>query len=164
MSGFSNSRRDKFLAARNICSLEDKNDRLTERCRFNFHYFTVQEAGQDFANWNHGELIELLNHLKDYSNFSLVHWTRQPIGKSGAVLAVYGEFPKKSEFTHPTHVPHQARWGRFRLNHSKRLVGFTVPKELDGQAHPETGLRFCSNTFYVVFLDADHKFWSSESK
>lgn len=164
MNSYFNSHSANFLAACNTCSLESKDDRLTERCTFNFNYFTVQSAGQDFADWKHRELVALLNHLKDYSNFPLKHWTKQPIGKSGAVLIIYGGFPKKSEFTHPNHVPHQARWGRFRLTHAKRLVGFVVPENLDGQVHPQTGERFCSNTFYVVFLDADHRFWASEAK
>ena len=164
MSSFPNSKRDRFLLSRDICSLEDDGDKLTERCKFNFHYFTVQAAGQDFGGWNQGELVDLLSHLKDYSNFSLIHWTRQPIGKSGTVLIMYDKFPTKTAFTYPKHIPHQARWGRFRLTHAKRLVGFTVPKELDGKEHPRTGVRFCANTFYVVFLDAGHKFWQSEPK
>jgi hypothetical protein len=159
MSGFGNSRKAIFLAGREICSLDDENDLLAERCKFNFHYFLKQDAGQDFAEWDHADLASLLSHLKDYCNFPLKHWMRQPVGKSGTVLSIYGGFPKKSGFTHPKHVPHQAQWGRFRLNHSKRLVGFIVPTNLDGVEHKATGTRYCSNTFYVVFLDADHQFW-----
>lgn len=164
MNRFSNSKQQNFLASRNFASLEDIADKLTERCKFNFHYFTVQEAGQNFCDWTHIELVDLFGHIKNYCNFPLSHWERQPVGKSGSVLKIYGTFPKNSQFGHPPHVPHQALWGRFRLSHAKRLVGFVVPKELDGKAHPETGLRFCANTFYVVFLDAHHRFWSTEAK
>ncbi|TAM53011.1 MAG: hypothetical protein EPN57_11220 [Paraburkholderia sp.] len=165
MSAFDNKRKKAFLAGRELCSLDDPNDSLVDRCKFNFHYFTVQDAGQNFPDWSHGDLISLLQHIKEYCNFPLSHWMRQPIGKSGTVLAIYGGFPKKSDFSHPKHVPHQARWGRFRLNHSKRLIGFTIPPELNGVEHRGSGLRYCSNTFYAVFLDADHRFWvSGEAK
>jgi hypothetical protein len=83
-----------------------------------------------------------------------------PIGKGGGtVLSIYGAFPQKSKFCHPKHVPHQVCWGRFRLDFSGRLVGFILPAEYDGKYHAKTGKRFDCNTFYVVFLDANHSFY-----
>lgn len=152
------TRKARFLASIPQASIEAEGDTLASRCKFNFSYFTVQEAGQDFSQWGEGQLAKLLGKLKDYSAEPLAHWMRQPVGKSGTVLAVYGAFPRRSAFTHPKHVPHQAQWGRFRLEHAVRLVGFVLPKDCHGQRHP-SGESFDCNTFYVVFLDAEHAFY-----
>lgn len=157
------SRKDRFLASITIATLDSKDDNLTSRAKFNFSYFVGTPPGQDFNAWSHANLISLLEKLKEYSRQPLLHWTKQPAGKSGSVLAIYGDFPRKSAFPIPKHVPHQAQWGRFRLDWSSRLIGFTVPRELDGTMHP-CGFRFDCNTFYVVFLDENHQFYLSEAK
>jgi hypothetical protein len=112
------------------------------------------------------QLAKLLGKLKDYSAEPLKHWMAQPVGKSGTVLAIYGGFPSRSDFTNPKHVPHQAQWGRFRLEHSVRLVGFVLPANYRDTKHPKhlCGETFDCNTFYVVFLDANHVFYKSEAK
>ena len=161
MSSFKNDKKDKFLAAIPNCSLESDTDKLTEKCKFNFAYFVKQPAGQSFDEWPADKLHKFLNRLKDLSNESLKHWMQQPAGKSGTVLSIYGAFPSKSDFTFPKHVPHQAMWGRFRLDWAGRLVGFVLPNEVRGKEHPKTGERYDCNTFYVVFLDADHRFYKS---
>lgn len=61
----------------------------------------------------------------------------------------------------PKIVPIDAKWGRFRFNSKKRLVGFIVPKD---EIHPQTNYRFDKNTFYVVFLDKNHEFYTTEKK
>lgn len=162
---FGNTRKDRFIAAIPVCSLDSETDKLTTKCKFNFAYFEKQVAGQDFNEWPEGKLHKLLNKLKDYSAESLKHWSLQPVGASGTVLIIYGAFPKsKSDFTCPAHVPHQAQWGRFRLDQATRLVGFVVPHDYHGKAHPVTNERFDCNTFYVVFLDAGHRFYKTEKK
>ncbi|MDZ5455911.1 hypothetical protein SM757_04945 [Azohydromonas lata] len=85
-----------------------------------------------------------------------------PIGKIGNVLSIYGAFPQNSEFTHPRHVPHQAQWGRFRLDRASRLVGFVVPKEYELREKTSEGFYFDCNTFYVVFLDGTHSFYKTK--
>ena len=65
---------------------------------------------------------------------------------------------KLTLFKPPTYVPHQARWARFRLEYDIRLAGFVIPGEYNGKEHNGTKMRFDCNTFYVVFLDRDHKF------
>jgi hypothetical protein len=62
------------------------------------------------------------------------------------------KFPKRT-------VPHQARWGRFRLGAKARLIGFVVPDEYRVKIHSGTNMKFDCNTFYAVFLDRDHTFW-----
>ena len=156
-----NSRKDRFLASIPEASIDLPEDTLTKRCKFNFSYFCKQVAGQSFAEWDHRDLIRLLEKLREYSTMPLSHWQNQRVGAGGnSVLEIYGAFPQKSDFSHPKHVPHQARWGRFRLEQAVRLVGFVLPPGYHDQVHP-CGSRYDCNTFYVVFLDADHRFYLS---
>ncbi len=167
MSKFGNTKKDAYLSFLDgLPSLFDKSNNLTTRCKFNFSYFdSSQAAGQAFSKWTFKQLCELLDKLGDYSAKTLNQWSRERAGGSGlTVLAIYGGFPPKSHFTQPKHVPYQAQWGRFRLGSKIRLVGFTVPGDLHRQSHPVTNELFDKNTFYVVFLDKDHKFYITEKK
>ena len=169
MSGlYGNSRTDsKLEIISSLASIFKDDDKLSKRCKFNFHYFTLQSAGQDFNTWNHTQLVDLLNKLKHYSEDSLEYWQKQPIGKgSGHILEVYGKFPdkKKTDFKEPLVVPIEAKWARFRLGSSVRLVGFVIPEKYHDKVHSETGMRFDKNTFYIVFLDNKHKFYKVENK
>jgi len=163
---FGNNRKTSFLNSIPITSLDDDKNNLAKRCKFNFSYFdNSQISGQDFKDWNHVQLIKLLNKLCDYNKETLDFWSKQPIGsgkKRGQVLAVYREFPNNSDFKHPKHVPHQALWARFRLESDSRLIGFVVPEEYNNKEHNGTGFYFCTNTFYVVFLDEKHKFYKTK--
>ncbi len=161
MSG--NSKKMRFLASLPLASVDSPEDTLAARCKFNFSYFTQQEAGQDFADCEQQQLAKLLDKLKDYSKEPLAYWKNMAVGKSGSVLAIYGAFPGKSGFTHPKHVPHQALWGRFRLDHTARLIGFVLPAGCHDQISAQ-GVRFDCNTFYVVFLDQQHCFYQNEVK
>ena len=164
MSNFENSQKGKFLAGLQKISLDDKENNLTIRCKFNFSYFEKQDASQNFCDWSPEQLHKLLEKIKIYSSESLEHWTRQAIGGSGSVLAIYRDFPKKSDFSIPKHIPHQAWWGRFRLESAVRLIGFIIPDEYSGRAHPITKELFDRNTFYVTHLDKDHRFYKTEKK
>ncbi|MEN9868654.1 MAG: hypothetical protein RL748_4244 [Pseudomonadota bacterium] len=161
MSG--NSKKARFLASIPLASLDAPDDTLAGRCKFNFSYFTRQAAGQDFADCDAQQLVKLLDKLKDYSKEPLAYWKNLAVGKSGSVLAIYGAFPQKSSFTHPKHVPHQAQWGRFRLDHTARLIGFVLPQAYHEQMHPCNN-RFDCNTFYVVFLDQEHSFYQNPNE
>lgn len=162
MNPYKNQAKDKFLASIPKTSLDNNDDKLTIKCKFNFAYFTVQPAGQSFEDWTNLQLIKLQDSLKNYCEFSLDHWTKQAVGKSGTVLAIYGKFPDNSDFTIPAHVPHQAQWGRFRLSLAVRLVGFVLPKEYHKKVHPCTNELYDCNTFYVVFLDSEHRFYKGK--
>lgn len=159
--GFIESKPDDSLATSDIAM----------RCKFNFSYLDQsQEAGQSFVDWNTtspiSQLSKLNDKLREYSRESLKHWTRMGIGtgKKGGkgkrqnVLEIYGDFPKKSDFTHPKSVPADVKWSRFRLEGSVRLIGFVIPDELHGKSDKDGNL-YDSNTFYVVFLDKNHKFY-----
>lgn len=159
-----NSKKDGFLASIPTSSIDSKDDTLTRRCKFNFSYMDFsQPAGQKFEEWTHEQLFKLLDKLCAYCKEPLKYWENQKIGgKKNSVLEIYGGFPRVSDFKHPPHVPHQAMWARFRLESSVRLVGFVLPPEYDKKQHPGTGLYFDCNTFYVVFLDVDHRFYKTK--
>ena len=164
MSRFKNTKRESFLSNIPTASISDKSDTLTAGCKFNFKYYdSSQDAGQRYEDWTNDQLVKLLNKLKHYCEKPLQHWQTQPIGKkSQHVLEIYGDFPRKSDFEHPKHVPHQARWARFRMESSVRLIGFVLPDEVNGKIHEGTEMRFDCNTFYVVFLDKDHRFYKTK--
>lgn len=163
MKKFENRKKVSFLESIPQTSIDSNEDRLTLKCKFNFAYFNnAQEAGQHFSDWTGEELSKLLDKLKDFSRETLQHWTRQPIGSGryrSNVLEVYDSFPTNSDFVHPKDVPHQAKWARFRLEQSVRLIGFVIPDEYHDKAHEGTGIRFDRNTFYIVFLDKNHRFY-----
>lgn len=159
-------RKNSFLESMPLSILDSQSDQLTVKCKFNFSYIDFsQGAGQSFDQWSKKQLIELLDKLKCYSGEALKHWMKTPIGsgkKRGQVLAVYGKFPSKSDFIHPKYIPADVRWARFRLESDSRLVGFIIPEDKNGTLHSKTKQRFDSNTFYVVFLDEQHKFYKSK--
>lgn len=163
MTKFQNSRKDKFLTEIPTVSLDDENYDLTARCKFNFSYFVVPEGMTGFEVWSKENLADLLSKLKEYCRMPLSHWAQRPAGKHGKLLCFYDSFPKKSDFPFPAHVPHQARWGRFRLDWAGRLCGFVIPPEYAGRIH-RNGMQFDCNTFYVVFVDDNHGFYKSEKK
>jgi hypothetical protein len=160
---FENKRGGRFLSALPRTSLDGEENNLTTRSKFNFSYFTVDYGSQDFKEWTPEQLHKLLHALKDYGSEKLHHWEKQKLGK-GSVLAVYGDFPRNSDFKHPPHVPHDVVWGRFRLQSAVRLCGFMVPRNRRGSKHLKTGEEFDCNTFYVVFLDQHHQFYKIEPK
>lgn len=161
MNQFRNRKKDSFLKSIPTASLDSDSDCLSKKCKFNFAYMDFnQPAGQKFKDWSQGQLSKLLDKLHSYSKETLKYWTNERIGsKANKVLEIYGNFPKNSEFTHPKHVPHQVTWARFRLESSVRLIGFVLPQEYDKKKHPQMNFYFDCNTFYVVFLDANHKFY-----
>lgn len=166
MSEYNNSKKEALFFRLPTTSIESEKDNLTEKCKFNFHYMDFSQAGQTFQDWEDGkQLAKLLDKLKNYCEKPLKHWQYQKIGsgkKRGNILEIYGKFPNKSDFNHPKHVPHEALWARFRLEWDARLIGFVIPYEYHGRHHGRTKEYYDCNTFYLVFLDKDHKFCKSE--
>ncbi|MBM6550762.1 hypothetical protein [Marinomonas ostreistagni] len=161
---FKNSRKDGFLSKIPTISIFSENNDLSKRCKFNFSYFDRdQDAGQDFKDWNQDNIVKLIDKLINYSKDSLEHWQREKIGRgSGHVLEVYGDFPKKSDFSHPKHVPIEAKWARFRIDSSTRLIGFVTPETCHDMKQGSSEWKFCKNTFYIVFLDDEHRFYKTK--
>ena len=64
-----------------------------------------------FSDWEEDMMLsEAVEALSGYCHLPL---TAQIDGKK---FVVYGDFPKKSKFTHPSHVPQDAKWGRIHVN------------------------------------------------
>lgn len=148
----------EFLASIPVASIENKDDILAIKAKFNFAYFINDNAGQDFRDWEHKQLYELFDKLKEYSKFSLSHWEKQKL-ENHPLFVKYGKFPTNTDFTVPKSIPHQAIWSRFRLEADSRLIGFVLPDEYKNTEQHTNGFRFDTNTFYVVFLDERHKFY-----
>ncbi|MFC1750736.1 hypothetical protein ACFL2V_18250 [Pseudomonadota bacterium] len=165
MSKRRNHRKESFLNSIPTASLDSKEDRLALKCKFNFSYIDTTQAppGQVFRDMTHEQLCSLMEKLKNFGKDSLKHWATQRIGGGGLrVFSIYGNFPKRSDFAHPAHVPHQANWARFRLEGDLRLVGFIVPNSYHGTVCKHTKERFDENTFYVVFIDPNHNFYKTK--
>jgi len=151
-----NSKKDQFLKSITAFTIEDVWADISCRCRFNFSYLDItQQYSQDPSGWDEENLQKLFGKLKHYSSQPLSYWQQQTVGShKNHVLEVYGAFPRKSKFTHPSHVPADVDWARFRLDGKKRFIGFMVPK-----GHCMFPNSFVENTFYVVFLDPEHMFY-----
>ncbi|MCJ8271847.1 MAG: hypothetical protein MJK04_20935 [Psychrosphaera sp.] len=169
MKSFNNARKGRFLQSLPQSSLETCD--IATRCSFNFSYFEANQApGQDFSDWNENigacSLTSLLEKIKSYTKEPLAYWRNERVGSKGLrVLAYYDAFPKRSDFSHPPHVPHDAIWARFRLGNLVRLIGFVIPESLAGTEYVDgKGNKYLyhSNTFFVVFLDEAHRFFQTE--
>lgn len=143
--------------------------KIEKRCKFNLSYFDgTVPAGQDFSEWSHNtgsaSLANLLEKFKEYTLQPLNYWQNQRAGGGGLkILEYYGDFPNNSDFKHPKSVPADAHWARFRLGNKVRLIGFVITKDAIKELSEDEQQRFCHNTFYVVFLDKDHKFYKTET-
>ena len=150
-----------FASLATKASLNEKDNDLVQRCKFNFSYFVNDDqAGQDFEDWNQGELVKLLNKIKDYSKSPLNYWKTQNVGKY-KLFVKYGSFPTNTDFTEPKHIPLEVEWCRFHLENKPRLIGFVIPDSCHDDVKGTKGFRFDKNTFYVVFLDKEHKFYKT---
>jgi hypothetical protein len=100
-----------------------------------------RNQGQTFEDWsNEGLLVNMLNTLRDYCN--------EPLYKQlGDKFTPYGDFPPKSKFIYPKHVPFGVNWASMHINGKSCLGGHIY-----------------ENIFYVVFLDKNHEFWPCKKK
>lgn len=154
-----NKKKASFLASIPQVSLNAKDNDLAKRCKFNFSYFVNSDsAGQDFKDWSQEELAKLLEKLKEYSKFSLKYWENSFAGRY-PVFVKYGSFPQNSDFKEPNHIPIEAEWCRFHLENRVRLIGFVIPDSFHGLE--QNGYKFDKNTFYIVFLDKEHRFYKT---
>lgn len=164
---YSNSKaKEKKSEINQYISIWNENDLLSKRCKFNFHYFSPSYGGENFSSWSKQEINNLLDKLKAYSENSLEYWKQQSTAGYGNVLVIYGNFPEtsKTNFKEPKHIPIEAKWARFRLGSKIRVIGFILSNSDNDKVHSTTGCRFDSNTFYIVFLDKEHKFYITEPK
>lgn len=159
---FGNTKAVKFLQSfKGLTSLDADNCNLSSRCKFNFSYFDAnQEFSGKISDWNIENICDFFDKIIDYSSRSLSELQQLGVGKNRqGLLSLYDNYPVNSMFEKPKIVPHQAKWGRFRLDQNKRLIGFVVPDEYHGVRHSITGMAYDKNTFYVVFIDNNHLFY-----
>lgn len=155
---FGNNSAKGFLAKLPVTSIESS--KLVKRAKFNFSFLDLEQPKGLDAELTQAFLKSLFDKLKHFSAESLAHWDTAPAGKgNGNYLEVYGTFPKRSNFTHPPFVPHDAVWARLRLDRTIRLAGFTVPNAMNHRFCENDRYRLCTNTFYVVFIDLHHGFY-----
>jgi len=155
-----NKKRSSFLSTIPQISLNAPANDLAQRCKFNFSYFVnSDETGQDFGDWRKEELVKLLEKLKEYSKFPLKHWKTQNVGRYPVFVNYGSAFPTNTDFTEPSHIPIEVEWCRIHLENKPRLIGFIVPDSYHDDLQEGNTFRFDKNTFYVVFLDKEHKFY-----
>ncbi|MEZ9063002.1 MULTISPECIES: hypothetical protein [unclassified Vibrio] len=166
MAKNNNSRKDRFLSSRSTCGLDTSD--INKRCLFNFSYFSPSFGGEPLSDWakqpnGSATLNNLFEKLVNFTKEPLTYWENERAGAGGLkVLTYYPSFPQKSPFQIPPSVPHDVRWGRFRLGNKVRVAGFSVPNTLASQLDKD-GNCFNPNIFYVVFLDKNHSFWPVET-
>lgn len=163
MSKKTNKRKESFLQNIPIVSLDSSENIFASKCKFNFSFFDSNQS--DAKNYNeitNNQLCKILNKINFYCKEPLSHWENERIGgASNKVFSIYGAFPKKTNYKVPLHVPHQAEWARFRLEGALRLIGFVVPENYHDKLCIHSGVRFDRNTFYLVYIDPNHKFYLS---
>jgi hypothetical protein len=152
-----NRAKDSFLKDIEKTFFVGEKEKFKNNICFSFEYFDkTQDAGQDFSQWTNGQLLKLIEKIKTYCGNSILHWTRERIGQGrNHVLEIYGGFPNNSDFFHPTFIPKDVEWARFRLEGDMRLIGFVLNHRLCSQ------LEISRNIFYIVFLDNSHRFFKS---
>lgn len=158
---FSNKAAKNFLAELPVTSVEST--KLVRRTKFNFSFLDLEQPKNLAQDLTKEFFDGLFKKLKHFSAEPLAYWDVAPVGrKDGNYLEIYGAFPKRSDFKHPAFVPHDAIWCRFRISSSVRLAGFTVPSKYNHQLCEDERYRFCTNTFYIVFIDLEHGFYKTK--
>lgn len=157
MSKFKSKRQEKLTnrVTANIIAERDKD--FTDRSTFNFSFFDNSgKYGENFSDWNHKELVSLLDELKVYSEKSLNIWRTEKRG-GGTNFSNYPDFPNGSSFKVPKGIPSGAKWGSLRISTKMRIIGF----RMTGKDYDHISLKgleyFDDNIFYIVWLDKDHK-------
>jgi hypothetical protein len=156
------SNKTKNSVLNSVDSLKDVTfDDAMDLITISFKYFCVNQipVGQNFPDWKDKMRLDLLEKLAEYTKYSRQHWKNQ---KSNGLplLAEYGTFPVNSDFKVPSNIPNPKEliWSRFRLMQKVRVCGFFVSREI------AKNYSLSENTFYVVFLDKDHKFYKTEKE
>ncbi len=109
---------------------------------FNFGQLDTRQ-GQTLDNWsNSGLLLKMVTRFKD-------HGLKPIYDCYNDKFKCYDSFPetKKTDFKRPSHIPEDAIWASMHLQGKECVIGHV---SLD--------------IFFVVFLDAEHRFYISEKK
>jgi hypothetical protein len=100
--------------------------------------------GQTFQEWQEdGLLAQFVEYFRDFCKK-----TREE-ARTENLLKVYDDFPPHSAFSKPKHIVGEVKWA--------------VLMHIGGQKARVVG-HVIDSTFYIVFLDKDHKFYPTEKK
>lgn len=126
-----------------------------------FRYFCVNQTsvGQNFSDWTAALQLALLERLSELTKYSRNEWrTRKSNGLP--LLAEYGKFPINTDFSIPKNIPNSDEiiWSRFRIMQKVRVCGFFITDSIAKQYDLST------DTFYIVFLDKNHRFYKTEKE
>ena len=119
-----------------------------ELLTFSFKYLDQTQPKKDPQSirlWENKSLLgPLIERMKELSVLTRDEALNQQ------QIKLYGDFPGngKTEFQHPTHVEQNVPWSVIEgIGGKPRVAGFIA-----------------ESTFYVVFLDSEHRFWISKKK
>lgn len=151
-----NSKKDAKLKNFPKESVETSYKTIKGLLSFNFKYLD-QTQGEKFSALTVEQFTKIIEKLKCYSCENRQHWESTRIGNNtGKVLVIYGDFPKRTAFSPPKHIPAGVHWARIRLEGDQRLIGFVINKNDVEQ------LGLDPDIFYIVFLDLKHRFYKSD--
>lgn len=103
-----------------------------------------KDEPQTLVLWEKDSLLRsFLTRLKDLSQLTRAEAEKQQ------QIKVYGDFPPNTDFICPKYVSQDVAWA--------------VIKTVGGQRGVVAGY-IVESTFYIVFLDKNHRFWISEKK
>ncbi len=162
MSKPTKTNKTKNSVLKSIDSLEESTfEDATDLITISFKYFCVNQTpvGQVFADWKDNMRLDLLQKFSEYTKYSRQHWKNE-FSNGLPLLAEYGNFPLNSDFSLPKNIPcpDELIWSRFRLMQKVRVCGFFVSTDIAKK------YSLSVNTFYVVFLDKDHRFYKTEKE
>ena len=126
---------------RNRKHLEYRTGKPKQLIVFSLKDFDTNQ-GEGFDVWQNEQLLaKLLERLRSVSNFSIQE------AQQNGILTIYGDFPEKSKFKYPRHIPEGVKWAKISIQGKERIAGYVN-----------------ENVFYIVFLDKDHQFWITKKK
>lgn len=138
-----NSGYERPEATRNTRKTTDSKDLLT----FSFRHFDQTQPKNDvqtIALWvEQGLISDLIRRLQELSGLTRAEAEQQK------QIKIYGGFPERSDFEIPRYITHDVEWG--------------IIKKVGGQMSGVAGY-IMDDTFYIVFLDKNHRFWITDKK
>lgn len=113
---------------------------------FSFKDFDKSQIppGQSYEEWSETDLLSyMLDKFGEICNMTVGQALEQKY------LSIYGDFPPESKFRVPNFIVGNVNWATIQKIKGQRgrVAGY-----IDG------------HTFYVVFLDMNHKFWITHKK
>lgn len=102
--------------------------------------------GESFKNWEEEKILsDFLTRISQLSALTVA----QAISQNYITVYTKVDFPPKSGFTFPKHIPSDISWATFHIKpKSKEVVVGYIEDDI----------------FFIVFLDKNHLFWKCKLK